>query len=104
MWWFTEKSPDILWWALRRVQPVGREVVRMGRNRWHVTPDGGDWKVEREDADRSAGRFDTQGDAIDRAREIAQNQGGSVIVHRPDGRIREERTFPRSSDPFPPRG
>jgi hypothetical protein len=76
----------------------------MGRNRWHVTPEGDDWNVQREGADRSSGRFNTQNQAVDRAREIAQGQGGSVIIHRPDGRIREELTFPRSADPFPPRG
>lgn len=75
------------------------------RNERHVVPDGnGGWKVVAPHADRSSGNFDTQADAIDRARQIlGNNGGGEVVIHRPDGSIRDLDTVPPGNDPFPPR-
>src|SRR5947207_11876030 len=43
--------------------------------------------------------------AIKRARAIAAAGGfASVRIHDKRGRLVSERTYPRSSDPFPPRG
>jgi hypothetical protein len=78
----------------------------MARNERHVTPhpDGG-WQVEAPGAGRASARTDTQADAINRAREILQNDGGGeLIIHRPDGSIRDADTIPPAKDPFPPRG
>ncbi len=60
----------------------------------HVTPnpDGG-WDVQKPHAERASSHHDTQAEAMDRAREIVHNQdGGEMITHRPDGRIRESDT------------
>jgi hypothetical protein len=75
------------------------------RNERHVTPhpDGG-WQVSKPGANRSSARADTQADAIDRAREILQGDGGGeIVIHRPDGRIRDSDTVPPGRDPNPPR-
>ena len=77
----------------------------MARNERHVVsnPDGG-WDVRKPHADRSSGHFDTQADAEARAREILTGiGGGEVVIHRPDGRIRDSDTIPHGNDPFPPR-
>lgn len=75
------------------------------RNERHVSPhpDGG-WQVTKPGASRSSARVDTQTHAIDRAREILQRDGGGeIVIHRPDGRIRDSDTVPPGRDPNPPR-
>jgi hypothetical protein len=77
----------------------------MPRNERHVVPnaDGG-WDVVAPDARRASAHLNTQGEAIDRARQIVHNTGGGeVVIHRPDGRIRDSDTVPPGHDPFPPR-
>lgn len=75
------------------------------RNERHVTPhpDGG-WQVLKPDGQRPSARVDTQLDGINRARDILSNSGGGeIVVHRPDGSIRDSDTVPPGSDPIPPR-
>lgn len=68
----------------------------------HVVPhpDGG-WAARREQSERAISRHPTQAEAIGRAREVARNSGVEVVIHRPDGRIRDSDSHGR--DPFPPR-
>ncbi len=73
----------------------------MGKN-IHVVHDGEQWKVKQENAMRSSGNFETQREAIDRARQIAQNNGQEVAIHGLDGRIREKHSY--GNDPYPPKG
>lgn len=73
----------------------------MGKN-IHVVHDGEQWKVKQENAVRSSGNFGTQREAIDRARQIAQNKGQEVAIHGLDGRIRAKHSY--GNDPYPPRG
>jgi len=44
---------------------------------------------------------DTQAQAIQRAKEIAINQRSEVIIHRPDGTIRDKDSY--GKDPCPPK-
>lgn len=74
----------------------------MGKNQ-HVTPHpSGGWQVKGEGNIRATVRTTTQKDAIGIARGIARNQGSELVVHRPDGRIRDKDSH--GKDPFPPRG
>lgn len=69
----------------------------------HVVPDGGDWKVKPEGGSRATSVHPTQAQATAAAAERARDRGeGSVVIHRPDGRIREERTY--GKDPSKSRG
>lgn len=61
-----------------------------------------DGQVKGEGNERATVRTSTQKEAIDRAREISRNQGSELIIHRPDGRIREKDSH--GNDPFPPEG
>jgi uncharacterized protein YdaT len=64
------------------------------KRRIHVTPrQDGKWEARAEGADRAAAVVDRQADAIKRGREIARGEGGQLLVHGRDGRIREERTY-----------
>lgn len=71
----------------------------------HVVPNPeGGWDVVKPHADRVSAHLPTQADAIDRAREIVENLGGGeIVIHRPDGRIRDSDTVPPGNDPNPPR-
>ena len=77
----------------------------MSRNERHVVPHGDDWAVKAPHADRVSAILPTQQDAIDRARDILRNDGGGeLVIHRPDGSIRDSDTVPPGNDPFPPKG
>ena len=77
----------------------------MPRNERHVVrdPDGG-WNIRKPGSDRISGHTLTQEQGIDRAREIVGNSGGGeVVIHRPDGRIRDSDTISPGNDPNPPK-
>ena len=67
----------------------------------HV-PNGDGWGVRAEDSRRLTQRFDTQAEAIERAREIARNQKTELLIHGADGQIRERDSY--GNDPSPPKG
>lgn len=74
----------------------------MGKNQ-HVTPHpNGGWQVKGAANERATVRTTTQTEAIAVARNIAINQGAEVVIHRPNGQIREKNSY--GNDPFPPRG
>lgn len=68
----------------------------------HVVPREGNWKVKQEGAQRSSGNFDTQAEAIARARELAIKQQKELLIHGVDGKIRQKNSY--GNDPFPPKG
>lgn len=69
----------------------------------HLTQDKdkGDWKLQEEGAQRAIRRFPTKGDATAGGvlADALGAKGGSVRIHKTDGKIQEERTFPRDKDP-----
>ncbi|GKX45282.1 MULTISPECIES: DUF2188 domain-containing protein [Pectobacterium] len=73
----------------------------MGKNQ-HVVPHNGEWAVRGEGNDRVTKTFDTQREAIDYGRGIARNQESELVIHRPNGQIRDKDSH--GNDPFPPRG
>ena len=74
-----EKLPDV------RVKP--------GETGWEVTKDG-----------RHVSDHRKKDNAVERGREVAKKDGGSLRIHKEDGRIQEERTYPRSRDPKKSKG
>ncbi len=83
---------------------VAVSVIRnnkMGKNQHVVkTPDG--WGVRGEHNTRITQKFDTQKEAIAKAREIAINQKSELFIHGDNGRIRERNSY--GNDPYPPKG
>lgn len=73
----------------------------MGKNQ-HVTPKDGKWQVKGAGNRRASVIFDTQQEAINKAREIAIKQKTEVVIHRPNGRIRDKDSY--GNDPHPPKG
>jgi uncharacterized protein YdaT len=74
----------------------------MSRKAQHVVPRDGKWAVRKTGADRVTRRFDTEREAIELARELAQKQKTELYIHGKDGRIRERDSY--GDDPFPPKG
>lgn len=74
----------------------------MSKKGQHVVPSGGKWSVRRTGAARASGTYETQNEAIEKARNIARNQQTELYIHGRDGRIRDRRSY--GSDPFPPKG
>ena len=72
----------------------------MGKNQHVVKRDDG-WAVRGEGNLRDTSRHHTQADAIDGARDIARNQQSEVVIHRPNGQIRDKDSY--GHDPNPPR-
>ena len=60
-----------------------------------------DWTLKQDGADRAKKRFVRKSDAIAGGvlEAILGNAGGSVKIKKQNGRIQEERTYPRSADP-----
>jgi hypothetical protein len=73
----------------------------MGKNQ-HVVPADGRWGVRGEGNERLTSVHNTQGEAEEAAREIAIHKRSEVVIHRPDGRIRDKNSY--GNDPYPPRG
>lgn len=67
-----------------------------------MTPrEDGWWAVKPEGDERASGLYDTQGEAIQAGRELAQNNPSELFIHGRGGRIRDRDSF--GGDPFPPR-
>ncbi|MBK8492705.1 MAG: DUF2188 domain-containing protein [Saprospirales bacterium] len=78
-----------------RRNPV-KKRRRQGRStthHQHVVPHPDGWAVKGEGNEKFTGVYQYQDDAIDRAREIAENYGSDVIIHRADGTIRDRRSY-----------
>lgn len=73
----------------------------MGKNQ-HVVPAADGWGVRGEGNSRLTSTHETQAEAAAAAREIAINQNSEVVIHRPNGQIRDRNSY--GSDPFPPKG
>lgn len=71
----------------------------MGRNQW-VSPRPDGWAVHGEGSSRDTKIYDTQKEAIERAKEIAIRQKSEVIVQGRDGKIRSKDSY--GNDPHPP--
>jgi hypothetical protein len=69
----------------------------------HVTQRADDmWQAKVEGASRASKVCKTQAEAIQFGRASAIYQGGELLIHGVDGKIREKRSY--GNDPYPPRG
>jgi hypothetical protein len=67
----------------------------------HVVPHGNGWATRKEGAARVGHTAPTQKDAYDQARAQAKRERVEVVIHRPDGSIRNSNSF--GNDPNPPK-
>jgi uncharacterized protein YdaT len=73
----------------------------MSKNQ-HVVPHDNQWAVKGEGNSKATAVYSTQNEAIERAKEIAQNQQSELLIHGRNGQIRERNSY--GNDPFPPKG
>lgn len=75
------------------------------RKNYHVTKNDGGWQGKLEGGKRASVKGETKEKVVKKTIEIAKKQEkSSVKIHKSDGKIQEERTYPKKSDPFPPEG
>jgi len=68
----------------------------------HVVPNsGGGWDVKKSGAERSSKHCETKKEAVEKAREISQNQGTELVIHGKDGKIQQKDSH--GNDPCPPK-
>jgi len=72
-----------------------------GKNQ-HVVPHAKGWAVKGEGNGRATKVLPTQKQAIETATGIAKVERSEVVIHRPDGRIRDKNSY--GNDPYPPKG
>lgn len=73
---------------------------------YHVTKTDDGWQGKAEGAGRASTTGSTKQEVTQRIIEIAKNQPEpvSVRIHKMDGKIQEERTYPGSADPRSSKG
>jgi hypothetical protein len=73
----------------------------MARNQW-VVKHGEKWAQRGEGNTRVTRTFDTQGQAIEAARQTAQRSHSELFIQGEDGKIRDRSSY--GNDPYPPKG
>jgi hypothetical protein len=68
----------------------------------HVVPDQGNWAVKEEGNSKPLSTHQTQGEAIQSGKQVAKPAKAELIIHRPNGEIRESWSY--GNDPYPPVG
>lgn len=67
----------------------------------HVVPHNDAWATRKEGAQRVGHTANTQREAYDLARQQAKRENVEVVIHRPNGEIRNSNSF--GNDPVPPK-
>ena len=73
----------------------------MTKKDYHVVPNGNEWAVKREGGERASSVHGTQREAIDSGRELAKRNQTELVIHRPNGQIRDSDSY--GNDPNPPK-
>lgn len=71
---------------------------------YHITKSENGWALTREGAARASKTADTKAKIISAASEFLDGKTASLKIHKEDGTIQEERTYPRSADPTKTKG
>ncbi len=73
----------------------------MGKTQRVTRRPDGKWQHKADGNERATRVTDTQREALDSAISVAKNQGGEVVVHGEDGKIRSKDSY--GKDPNPPK-
>jgi len=75
------------------------------RKTYHVTKTKDGWQGKAEGGDRASVKGSTKKEVVEKTINLAKNQGNtSVKIHKQNGKFQEERTYPKGTDPHPPKG
>jgi hypothetical protein len=73
----------------------------MAKKNVHVVPHGKGWDVKKEGTSEPSSHHRTQETAVDVGKQIAKNEKSELVIHRPNGQIRDKESY--GNDPCPPR-
>lgn len=73
----------------------------MAKKNIHVVPSGNGWAVKPEGASQPQSKHRTQRTASEAGRKAAQKNESELVIHRPNGQIRDKDSF--GNDPCPPK-
>lgn len=68
-------------------------------DKYHITKKGDAWQLKMEKSDKIILSNPVKSEIVKKMRDYMKNKKGSVRIHKADGSIQEERTYPRSADP-----
>lgn len=66
---------------------------------YHLSPTADGWELKKAGADRASKRASTKEELVSSLADFFDGKTASVKIHKADGTIEEERTYPRSADP-----
>lgn len=68
---------------------------------YHITKakNGEGWDLKKAGGERATLKAETKAEIIKSTSQFMQGKEASVKIHKGDGQIQEERTYPRASDP-----
>lgn len=71
---------------------------------YHIATTTDGWHLIKEGAARASKTAPTKAEIINLAAEFLRGKTASLKIHKEDGTIQEERTYPRSADPTETKG
>lgn len=71
---------------------------------YHVTKSDNGWELKKEGATSFSKTAETKAEIIAIASEFLDGKTASLKIHKEDGTVQEERTYPRSADPVKSEG
>ena len=71
---------------------------------YHVSKSDTGWELKKQGATRASKSASTKAEIIQLASDFLDGKTASLKIHKEDGIIQEERTYPRSADPVKSKG
>ena len=71
---------------------------------YHISKSGDGWELKKQGATRASKSASTKAEIIQLASDFLDGKTASLKIHKEDGIIQEERTYPRSADPVKSKG
>lgn len=71
---------------------------------YHLSPTGSGWELRKEGAARASKTAGTKDELLKITGAFMEGKTASVKIHKKDGTIQEERTYPRAADPRETKG
>ncbi|WP_411380322.1 DUF2188 domain-containing protein [Pseudomonas sp. MPB26] len=71
---------------------------------FHITPTENGWALKKQGSERASKTATTKAEIVKLASEFLEGKTASLKIHKQDGSIQEERTYPRSADPRKTKG
>lgn len=73
-------------------EAAAKEEKKQAARNYHVAkrPDG-KWQVKFAGGEKAIKLFSTQAEAIEYAKKLAENQDGSISIHKKDGKMRKQK-------------